>query len=202
MKHCTACNTEKPESEFYRDRSRPDGLNWRCKPCHRLHIADVAMRPPRNLAPEGMKRCQRCKETKPLDQFFADKNQYDGKQRACRDCQVTRHKNWVDKNRPQLAAKQRERYRKNLDRYADYERRGHYGLPPGAYAQMLSEQGGGCAICHTSDPAPSRNFAVDHNHKTNKVRGLLCGNCNNGLGRFRDDPTLLEEAIKYLLKYS
>jgi len=50
-----------------------------------------------------------------------------------------------------------------------------------------------CVICGVEE-----KLVVDHNHKTGKIRGLLCNHCNRGLGHFRDDPTLLEFAAQYL----
>jgi len=52
-----------------------------------------------------------------------------------------------------------------------------------------------CAICHS---APRARLHIDHNHKTGKYRGLLCDNCNLGLGHFKDSPALLAKAIEYL----
>ena len=198
MKLCQACNTEKPETEFYRDRSRSDGLNWRCKPCHKEHIAHLAMQPPRNPPPEGMKRCQRCKETKPLDEFFANKGEYDGHARMCKPCQVRRHQQWVGENREQVNRYARERYQNDRPRYAEYERKKNYGLRKGEYDRMLAEQDGKCAICGTSDPSPRRHFAVDHCHHTSEVRGLLCGRCNTGIGQLQHSEEILLSALRYL----
>jgi len=50
-----------------------------------------------------------------------------------------------------------------------------------------------CQICNTKD-----NLVVDHNHKNNVVRGILCNHCNRGLGHFLDNENFLENAIKYL----
>jgi len=67
---------------------------------------------------------------------------------------------------------------------------------------MFLSQNGVCAICSGGETVKTRGtlrrLAVDHDHETGKVRGLLCNRCNNGLGNFRDDPDLLREAIAYL----
>ncbi len=54
-----------------------------------------------------------------------------------------------------------------------------------------------CVICGSDEP-----LVVDHDHKTNRIRGMLCNHCNRGLGHFRDDPSLLEFARIYLLSSS
>ncbi len=78
-----------------------------------------------------------------------------------------------------------------------------YALTPEAFAALLLKQGNRCAICRTREPSKVRGdgppqWRVDHCHKTNKVRGLLCIQCNAGLGQFRDDAALLEAALDYL----
>lgn len=71
-----------------------------------------------------------------------------------------------------------------------------YGIEPNEYDWMFTTQGGVCAICRK--PEIGKNLAIDHCHDKGHVRGLLCGSCNNGLGRFRHDPNLLLNAISYL----
>lgn len=74
-----------------------------------------------------------------------------------------------------------------------------YGITSEQYAEMLAAQGGRCAICRTESPGGRKKMmSVDHCHSSNKVRGLLCTNCNAGLGHFRDDPDLLRAAVAYL----
>ena len=78
-----------------------------------------------------------------------------------------------------------------------------YGLVAEDYVRMLEEQKDCCAICErpereTSKFGKVKYLAVDHCHKTNRVRGLLCGSCNKGLGSFEDDPERLRRAIAYL----
>lgn len=74
-----------------------------------------------------------------------------------------------------------------------------YGITAEQYDDMLKAQGGCCAICGTNKPnGRDKVWCVDHCHDSNKVRGLLCGPCNRGLGQFRDDPDRLEAAAQYL----
>lgn len=74
-----------------------------------------------------------------------------------------------------------------------------YGLTPEQYLDMLEEQQGKCAICNEV-PTTKRGLAVDHDHATGKVRGLLCTGCNTALGSFKDNEELLTSAIEYLRK--
>lgn len=69
-----------------------------------------------------------------------------------------------------------------------------FGLSLEDYNQMINNQQGKCAICGISDT----QLCVDHDHSTGKVRGLLCHNCNHGIGKFQDDIKLLNKAINYL----
>ena len=72
-----------------------------------------------------------------------------------------------------------------------------YGINDDQYYELLRSQGGVCAICLKTCLTGQR-LSVDHDHKTGLVRGLLCHNCNHGLGKFKDDPELLLAAAKYL----
>lgn len=73
-----------------------------------------------------------------------------------------------------------------------------FGITAEEYAQLLKKQKGRCAICRTK-PTNVR-LAVDHNHKTKIVRGLLCGKCNMALGLLNDNTKILEKAIEYLIR--
>lgn len=74
-----------------------------------------------------------------------------------------------------------------------------YGLSATEYDRRLAEQDGCCAICRRHAELLGKPLAVDHDHTTREIRGLLCDDCNLGLGKFRDRIDLLEEAIAYLL---
>jgi hypothetical protein len=80
--------------------------------------------------------------------------------------------------------------------------RGHhlrreFGITSTTYEEMTVRQNGVCAICQKPNPNGNR-LAVDHNHKTKKVRGLLCGTCNRALGLFGDDSGLMRKAAEYV----
>ena len=82
-----------------------------------------------------------------------------------------------------------------------------FGINSVDYGIMLKKQNGVCAICNKPEQAKHQNgkirqLAVDQCHKTNRIRGLLCTNCNNGLGQFQDNVFLLQNAISYLEKYN
>jgi len=73
-----------------------------------------------------------------------------------------------------------------------------YGVAPAEYQGLLDKQDGVCAICLRSPNTLSRPLAVDHDHSTGLVRGLLCSNCNTLLGLADDNPNVLERAWLYL----
>jgi len=73
-----------------------------------------------------------------------------------------------------------------------------YGITQKQYDDMLMQQDNGCAICGKTEEPDGRRLAIDHCHATGKVRGVLCNNCNNGLGAFGDNIEGMKKAIQYL----
>lgn len=73
-----------------------------------------------------------------------------------------------------------------------------HGLRPEDYGELFDAQHGKCAICKRP-PRDGEFLHIDHDHETGKVRGLLCRNCNAGLGQFKDDVDRLMAAAAYLL---
>jgi hypothetical protein len=107
---------------------------------------------------------------------------------------------WRAKDPEKHRAKQRAWYAADPERSKQKARRAalaKFGLTMAEYDALLHQQGGTCAICKRTDSA-GRHLAVDHNHNTDEVRGLLCSNCNPGIGYFNDSPALLRAAIDYL----
>lgn len=112
-------------------------------------------------------------------------------QKICRSCNKKQAKEWRKKN-PQ---KQKEYSQKRGKWWLE----SRYGITQDEWNLMYERQQGICAICKSDDPKGNhRIFHVDHCHKTNKVRGLLCDTCNRGLGMFYDNINILKSAIKYL----
>lgn len=88
-----------------------------------------------------------------------------------------------------------------------YNRLRKFQITLAEFDAMIASQGQRCAICKSSSPgrkpgqqANGRTWAIDHDHKTGKVRGLLCMGCNAALGHAKDDPALLMAMIEYLSK--
>jgi len=73
-----------------------------------------------------------------------------------------------------------------------------YGLSISEYTAMFKAQNGRCAICAVDHRLLKRRLAVDHDHKTGRVRGLLCSSCNTGLGHFKHSLGVVETALNYL----
>jgi hypothetical protein len=91
-------------------------------------------------------------------------------------------------------------------KHKDRELRRMFGITLKDYQEMLDNQNGRCTICGELEEDYNQNghkfsMAVDHCHKTGKVRSLLCGRCNKSLGGFKDSQELLIKAIEYLKQY-
>ena len=85
----------------------------------------------------------------------------------------------------------------------EYKLLTQYGLTLEDYVRLDEKQGGRCASCREFETAKGntgrvRLLAVDHDHETGEVRGLLCSLCNTGVGSLGDDPVLLRKAVDYL----
>lgn len=105
---------------------------------------------------------------------------------------------FLERNRERLREEARRRYLENPEKEIRLSRqrtvRRKYGLTLEEYESILA---GGCSICGAHGPG----MAMDHDHANGMVRDALCGNCNNGLGRFKDDPERLRAAANYLERH-
>jgi hypothetical protein len=99
------------------------------------------------------------------------------------------------------AAKKRRRLER-IQENAEYRKannlRSNYGMTVEQYNELFESQNGCCAICGRHQSIQKKALAVDHDHQTGKIRGLLCSACNTGIGNMHDDEQTLLNAIKYL----
>jgi len=129
------------------------------------------------------KLCCNCKQTKELKDFYKFCRNLDGKASVCKVCSK------------KLGINRRKR---DPLKYKNYLLNYFYGISIEEYNKLFTEQNGCCAICGRHQSEFNLKLAVDHDHISGKIRGLLCNTCNKGLGCFKDDINLLNKAINYL----
>jgi hypothetical protein len=127
------------------------------------------------------KTCFKCGKEKPLSAFMREKKGRHGLRGSCKDCE-----------RPMFHESRLKQV---------------FGITLAEYNRMYESQGGVCAICglperRTEGPGVTAKLCVDHDHKTGKVRGLLCRTCNSALGLVNDDISVLLRCMEYLVKNS
>ena len=165
---------------------------------------------------ERVKTCLDCKLEKPISSFGKSKGYKKSYYKSyCKTCAIQRLNKWVKTNPNKVKEIKKEHYLKNIENYKQRAKKGylrnpesirksylrrHYKLTSEEYEKLFQMQQGLCAIClsPTSPDMRKQRLSIDHCHKTGKVRGLLCGNCNSGLGLFKDNLTILRTAVKYL----
>lgn len=129
------------------------------------------------------KVCSKCKENKSTNYFYRDSQKVDGYRPDCKTCTNKNTSNYVKNHRKDV----------NFNNL-----KWKTGLSKADYLKMLKLQNSKCAICSLTQGDTGKKLSVDHDHLTSYIRGLLCSRCNQGLGYFKDDITLLNLAIKYL----
>ena len=158
-----------------------------------------------------VKTCKKCGSQKPLSEF--SKGQYGGLQARCKDC-LNKQQREYRKANPEIYKAAQRRYKdkhrehtriKNAEyreKYPELQRKTYYqreyGITISDFDDMYIEQGGCCAICGKHQSELNLRLNIDHCHKTGKIRGLLCGNCNTSLGLLKENIGVLNNAIKYL----
>lgn len=129
------------------------------------------------------KFCGGCKTTKSAANFYRSRYQRDGLQSQCKTCQHQQRSVWNDQNPVRL---------KEQRRRADVRRK--FGITLEQYNQLMQSE---CEVCGGTGDSLGR-MALDHDHKTGAIRGVLCGKCNMALGLCTDDPSRLRALADYL----
>jgi hypothetical protein len=130
----------------------------------------------------GLKRCPKCGQSKPHDGYHQASYTSDGLSSYCKACRA----------KDKRAAYQRDHEAVSLRRRA-----ATFGITTDHLAALIATQGGHCAICR-NPCITGRRLAVDHNHATGQVRGLLCANCNRAVGLLADSAERAQAAADYL----
>jgi len=170
-KICSKCGKEKLLSDFYKDLSKKDCLSSSCKEC--------------------INQSQK-------EYYLSHKEYYKKYNEKHKGYRKIQKRIW-DK----LHMKERRIYKQiNRDKEKNKYLILTYGITLDDYNKMLEAQNGVCAICGQKETRKSKyndyTLSVDHDHKTGKVRGLLCHGCNNCLGTLKEDIEIFQNAINYL----
>jgi hypothetical protein len=200
-KWCPDCKEVRSRTDFYKNRSQPDGLGGHCKNCHRRRVYESRASNP------GLRVAE-------------SRTYYEKNKAACNE----RNRQWAARNPEKKKEDARRWALENPDRRRDASRkwstanpekrkeivrqsflRRNYCIDPQLYDKLLAAQGGGCAICGRLR-ANEKHFAIDHDHSCcpgikscgKCIRGILCPLCNRSLGQFGDNVDGLLKVLKYL----
>lgn len=178
---CRDCSEEKPLDDFPRNKSRPLGRGYVCRPCAAARTKAWTAKNKARAAATG--------------------------------------KRWREANRDKQRASSRAYYARNTERLRERSRelnarlevkaaqrwvwiKRKYGLTRDQWLHMFSMQQGACACCRSPNSGSKRGWHTDHNHRTQKVRGIVCHQCNMMIGAARDSIAILECGKEYLRAYS
>jgi hypothetical protein len=225
-KRCGRCREWLPISAFALRSASKDGLQNTCRECSSAWAK--AHRPRKfKAAPSvelGEKWCRRCELVQPSDAFAVNRTAADGRQAQCRTCaaaayrekreqsghivrpadippghkfcrgcqRVLPHSEWAVRSTTKDGLAFRCKTCMSASDQAKHLQR-TYGMSVADLDAMLDAQHGVCAICQTG-PA----VHVDHDHRSGRVRGLLCFRCNAAIGQLGDDPLVVRRAARYL----
>jgi len=198
------------------------GLRSHCKSCentagraYRTSTAFKARIPYARPSSSYVKRCARCRIEKTAINFSPDRRSKNGLDSYCKLCKVLLYHVRVSDSQHRTARNERARVRRqdpvHKAKVSQYNRspvgraiilrsilHRKYGMSESDYARLLERQRGVCGICGRGPSEIGRRLAVDHNHQTRCVRGLLCNSCNAALGKLGDDLFGVRRAVRYL----
>jgi hypothetical protein len=165
-----------------------------------------------------LKACSKCGELKPLQDYYKAAGTRDGHRGECIHCAKVIRRQWYEANHakavdaakrwqarnPQKHASYQQEYRNRPERkraMRDMYYRRTFGITADDVDALIEKQGGVCVICGRT-PERLASWHVDHCHETGVVRGILCIDCNQGIGKFHEDPQRLRAAADYLASAS
>lgn len=206
-KLCSQCRIEKPIDDFcFKDR-KTNRRNSICRECsaknYRLQrqLEGLPVKQSiikiKKLRKQGLFCCPLCNETKKMEgNFYTNSSSNTGYASHCIPCQNILARELSQ--RPEQKNKLHKYYVKHKEGQKNRALLKKYNINLQEYNLLLKQQNGVCAICNSVDK--DKSLAVDHNHKTGFVRGLLCGRCNPAVGFCKDSPELVMKLFEYLNK--
>ena len=162
------------------------------------------------------KVCTKCKEEKKFADFGSAPHHKDKKKSQCRKCESKWHSENYKKNgkikerivawrkaNPEWQKNYQKEYNKRFPMKIREKRLKYtFGIGLEEYNKMFDQQGGRCAICSTHQMELNHTLCIDHNHKTGKVRELLCMKCNQALGSIKEDIKSAKALVEYIRKHN
>jgi len=191
MKTCTLCKENKEYSEFYKQSKAKNGLSPVCKVCVRDKSAAY-----RKVNLEKTRASvAKWQKTNPKKAITSSTAYYRANIEKIKAYNSAKYQANAEKVIAQTTA-----YRiANPEKVREQQLKRKFGITLEQYGIMLIQQEDRCAICRKHRSEFKKNFAVDHNRETGKVRALLCGPCNTSLGGFKESIANLQNAIEYII---
>ncbi len=149
------------------------------------------------------KKCSKCKVEKDFSEFGVRPSRSSLRNSKCKECNRADSRIWYRENREKAKAKFRSYQKANRFRLAlklskvAAKRNDHLACTA-TIEEIKAAFTGLCTICGVPEAELNVNLNMDHNHRTGEFRGWLCSCCNRGLGQFKDDSTILLDALRYL----
>jgi hypothetical protein len=158
-----------------------------------------------------MYTCTKCKQTKDASLFHKYKAKKNGLTSQCKACRNLARFKWGEEYKERSKKRRKERYNflKENDpsflwlQNRNYKLKKAYNITHEEYMEMLKSQDYKCLVCGKEhQEADKKRLVVDHCHNTNKIRGLLCNNCNTALGLLYENTSIIESLKSYVLSHN
>lgn len=185
-KKCWNCNRDLSTTNFHKNSARKDGLDTQCKECRSKYNKKWRKNNETKIRQKSHER---------YIKMISRENIEIPKEKFCSSCNRIKPSSefYTDKrtkNGLRAECKKCSRWKYILKQY---------NLMADEWRAIYKEQNGKCPICNSS--LDDKDWHTDHDHKTGKIRGILCPRCNKGIGHFCDNPSYLRGAARYLDKF-
>jgi hypothetical protein len=185
-KMCSKCKVEKEETCFFRNKSTSDGRSYWCQVCFRAYTQSEVARAKAKVYRQSatyLKKAREYRKSEKYASWYAAFKKTDKYRARCRTVS------------PALRARRNTSKFKAAAAQAHYRRT--YGIAVEDKVRLVLAQGGVCASCGSGFTG-GKDTTVDHDHRTSKIRGILCRKCNLALGLLMEDPVRIHQLAEYI----